>query len=121
MFRLKSIFKKGRTTPLPATVSIGCDADGKWATLKLKDYPPDLCKALAAVAAESGSNQGEYDLPSELWEFFNDLVVEFDHEAPMGRDYHPMTDRNELHARPLATRFRQQQMEMELFLSVAFD
>lgn len=35
------------TTELPKSASIGKDKDGHWATSKLKEYPPGLCRALA--------------------------------------------------------------------------
>ena len=35
------------TKDLPGGMSIGRDATGQWATAKLKEYPPGLCRALA--------------------------------------------------------------------------
>ena len=44
---LEQTLVQHRTTRLPKGSSIGREATGEWKTNKLKEYPPDLCKAIA--------------------------------------------------------------------------
>ena len=85
---LEEILIKGCTTPLPKGGCIGRDATGAWKTNKLKEYPPDLCKALAiAFCAAQPLTETSSPLPEWFEEAIRSLRAEFDESAPRGPDF----------------------------------
>ena len=90
---VEEILFEHRTTALPRAQAIGREADGSWATAKLKAYPAGLCRALAAVFHHSLPPPGLKSHPEEFTSFVQNLMAEFNMDAKQGPDFNPETAR----------------------------
>ena len=78
------------TVALPEAVSIGKNKDGEWKTMRLKAYPPALCRAIVSLAEASLAKTTWTEPPSDPAWFHKaiaSLCSEFDFNVGMGRDF----------------------------------
>ena len=79
------------TTEPPRTTSIGCQADGQFATAKLKEYPPSFCAGMATAFLHVIESMPCSDLlkSAEFEEFLDEckgmIRTEFGHH--LGKDF----------------------------------
>ena len=83
---VEQILFEQRSTALPRAQAIGREADGSWATAKLKAYPAGLCKALAAVFHHMLPPPGLKSHPEEFSDFVQNLMAGFDLTLKLSRD-----------------------------------
>ena len=78
------------TLHLPTSTSIGRNADGEWRTMRLKAYPPALCKGIVGLAEASlAKRQWEQAHTDTAWfeAAISSLCCTFNFEAGLGPDF----------------------------------
>ena len=74
---------------LPQAASIGRDALGRWQTSSLKEYPPAMCRALAASFASAIAHSTvdpDISISPSFWDKCADMVVS-DYSKHIGPDF----------------------------------
>ena len=84
----EEVLLAARSTALPKKGVIGLDAERKWRTAPLKEYPPLFCAVLAKILSESQRLDGEVaPQPTAFLEEIAPLLADFNTSAEMGEDY----------------------------------
>ena len=89
---VEEILVGARCTSVPSAAAVGKQADGPWATTKLKEYPKKgFGFALGRVFAAALPRTGLEEHPKEFHDFVQDLLAGFNVEAGQGADFNPAT------------------------------